>query len=57
MWGPIYSKMLMMYPNHGYDLGAGDGRGNCPAGSQGEFATFGFLSFATTMLSTIINMG
>ena len=49
--------MLRMYPNQRYDLGAGGGRGNCPAGSQGEFATFGFLSFATTMLSTIINMG
>ena len=49
--------MLRMYPNQRYDLPAGGGRGNCPAGSQGEFATFGFLSFATTMLSTIINMG
>ena len=34
-----------------------EGRGACPVGSQGEFSTFGFLSFATTMLSTIINMG
>ena len=34
-----------------------DGRGMCPAGSKGEFATFGFLSFALTLLSTIINMG
>ena len=33
------------------------GRGICPAGSKGEFATFGFLSFAITLLSTIINMG
>ena len=36
---------------------AEEGRGACPVGSQGEFSTFGFLSFATTMLSTIINMG
>ena len=35
----------------------GEGRGGCPVGSQGEFATFGFLSFITTMFSTIINMG
>ena len=35
----------------------GNGRGGCPVGSHGEFATFGFLSFATTMLSTIVNMG
>ena len=36
---------------------AEEGRGACPVGSQGEFSTFGFLSFATTMLGTIINMG
>ena len=36
---------------------AEEGRGTCPVGSQGEFSTFGFLSFATTMLSTIVNMG
>ena len=34
-----------------------DGRGRCPAGSKGEFATFGFLSFITTMFSTVVNMG
>ena len=34
-----------------------EGRGACPVGSQGEFSTFGFLSFATTLLGTVINMG
>ena len=35
----------------------GDGRGSCPVGSNGEFATFGFLSFITTLFSSIVNMG
>ena len=34
-----------------------EGRGACPVGSQGEFSTFGFLSFAATLLGTVINMG
>merc|ERR1712037_482194 len=37
-------------------LALSEARSSCPAGSHGEFATFGFLSLVFTMSNTVLTM-
>ena len=46
-----------IYKIEGAEIAISTARGGCPAGSIGEFATFGFLSFLVTLLNTILNLG